>query len=168
MQKQYLSVGGTISEPPRFDSENYDEFRRSLWFWREVNRQFGDNQLLSKLALTAEGSMEVLMIKFLRQTRDNVSQRSLKGIVAELDGEYPKPAQEKQIKKINDLVNFSRRQSEDIRSFWIRYEQVKHSLSRIEQHYFAGVTTLHPSTERSQNDLDEPTHGDLKFGRKEG
>ena len=126
---QYMTVGGSISEPPRLGSDNYEEFRRGLWYWREVNRRFDDSQTISKLAMTADGSLEVITMQYLEITRDAAGSRPLKGAVAKLDAEYSKPAQEKKIEKIGDLMNFDRRSAEDIRSFRARY-------GKVETHYF--------------------------------
>ena len=99
-----------------------------MWFWAEANRHFDNSQLISKIAMAAEGSFKVITTKYLQDTKNTADSRSLKEVISRLDAEFSKPAQEKQIKKINDLVNFTRRSTEDIRSFWIRYEQVKNSL----------------------------------------
>ena len=122
--QKYITVGGSIIEPPRFDSDNFEEFRRSLWYWRGVNRHFEDSQMIYKLAMAADGSLKVIMTQNLPTTKDAIDSRSLKGVIAKLDDEHSKHAQEKQINKINGVMNFTRRSAEDIRSYWIRYEQV--------------------------------------------
>ena len=78
--------------------------------------------------MVADGSLKVIIMQYLQNRRSSAPSRTPKCIVEKLGTEFQKPAQGKQIRRINDLVNFSRRSSEDIRSLWIRYEQVKNSL----------------------------------------
>ena len=72
--------------------------------------------------MAADGASKVITTQYLQTTKDAIGGRSLKGAITKLDAEYPKPSHGKQIEKINDLTNFSRRKYEEFRPFWIRYD----------------------------------------------
>ena len=122
---RYMPIGGAISEPPKFPAEAYEEYRRNLRFWKEINSYCENGQLVAKLAMRSEGALEITTARYLRDTSEDTKSLSADDIISKLDVEFDRPSQEIAIEKINDLMSLSRRSGEDIRLFWIRFDKAR-------------------------------------------
>ena len=96
-------MSGTISEPPKFPTEAYEEFRRNLRFWKEINGYFDEWHLVAKLAMRAEGSLKTLIIRYIKEVK-NAESRKVEDIINMMDAEFARPTQEVVITK-NKLLH---------------------------------------------------------------
>ena len=117
-------MSGTISDLPKFSPEAYEEYRRNVRFWKEINGYFEDGQLVEKLAMHSEGALKMITTRYLREVKE-AENRKVEDIIKLLDAEFARPTQELIITKINAFVNLSRRTGEDIRLFWVRFDKAR-------------------------------------------
>ena len=75
--KHCIPEGG-YRRTPKFDSGDYEDSRRILWYLAEANRQFGYSQLISKLAIDAEGKLEAITMQYPQSSRNYVEARSMR------------------------------------------------------------------------------------------
>lgn len=116
----YIPMGGSISEPPKFSADAYGEFRRNLRFTKEADILFEDGQLAVRLAAHSDAALQIISIRYIDGTPTENRQRNAETIIKRLGEEFDRANQETVIKKINDLMNISRRSGDDIRLFWAR------------------------------------------------
>ena len=121
---RFISMNGTIADPPKFPAEAYEEYRRNVRFWNEIHGYFEEGQLVAKLAMRADGPLKIIIIRYLKEEKD-AKRRKVGDIIKLLDAEFARPTQEVIITKINCFMSLSRRVGEDIRLFWIRFEKAR-------------------------------------------
>ena len=126
-----LTMPITISAPPTFENNKYELYRKELLWWRDLHFNVADAQLIIKLTLCAHDDiMKPLLMQFLETTRSKPQDRTMILLLSFLDAELKKSAHETALSKVTIWSNFSRKPSESIRSYWIRFAKLEMSLTK--------------------------------------
>ena len=120
----------TVSDPPRYQQDRYELFRKELLWWKDIHHGVPEGQLVAILAIKSEGLVKGLMVQYMENTRQQQSERSLEDVILKLDEQLAKGAHETAMVKINVWSSFTRKSSGTIRQFWIRWEKVQASLTK--------------------------------------
>lgn len=98
-KKAQLVAAETISDHPKCAAGAYGEFRRDLRLWKEFCNQFYAIQLVSNIAMSADGASKMPLVLYLEETNDTPSKRNIESLISRLDNEFASPAQETVIQK---------------------------------------------------------------------
>ena len=125
------TINLTISDPPKFDVNRFESYRRDLLWWRDIHAPIEDSILITTIAVKCtEEVLKSIVSNFLEETRDDRNNRTFGKFVKVLDSHFEKTAQELALGKMSLWTNFERRGSETIRNFWLRYNRVIASLAK--------------------------------------
>ena len=105
-------------------------FRKELLWWRDINTGVADMQLCATLAIKSDGAMKTMLVKFMEESRIDSAHRTMPKLIAYLDEELAKTAQEQSICKISLRSSFQKKPMESLRGFWLRWEKLQSALAR--------------------------------------
>ena len=118
-----------ISDPPVFMVTKYEMYRKELLWWRDLNNSVPDAQLVIHLTIKATDTvLKGLLTQYLERTRDSPGSRTMSDLLSTLDKELLRSSHEIALSKITLWTHFSRRPSESIRAYWLRFTKLESSL----------------------------------------
>ena len=125
------TINLTISDPPKFDINRFESYRRDLLWWRDINSAVDDSTLITTIAVKCtEEILKSIVSNFLEETRDDRANRTFGNFIRILDSHFEKTAQELALGKMSLWTNFERKGGESIRNYWMRYNRVTASLAK--------------------------------------
>ena len=124
VRNQVLTVNPNIRAPPRFNADHYQRWKEELSFWREIHAFASDNTLIAEMALSSTDILRTILVLFLRETREKKGDRTFEKLFAVLDKEFQKDSTERALNRMTAFNQFQRTGSENIRSFWIRFQKM--------------------------------------------
>ena len=125
------TINLTISDPPKFDVNRFESYRRDLFWWRDINSAVDDSTLITTIAVKCtEEILKSIVSNFLEETRDDRVNRTFGHFIRILDSHFEKTAQELALGKMSLWTNFERKVGESIRNYWLRYNRVTASLAK--------------------------------------
>ena len=136
-----------------FSSERYGAWRREFISWRELYIYVTDLHLMSILGLHSDSALKQLPIKFHHQTRDSMGTRTLSNFPRMLDEYYSLASQERESKQLDRLMELRKSPSENMVSFWLRYEQILYTLDGSSSHLSASFLFIRALKSLDLNDV---------------
>ena len=128
----------SIGDPPKYQDDRYELFRRALVWWGDIHLGVSDRQLIGTMALRSEGLIKGMMVQFMGGTRRNVHNRTMPALLETLGRELSKTSQETASSNIGVWSSFPRKPSESVRMFLgplgeteKLVDQIHHRVSRI-------------------------------------
>lgn len=104
------TISPTISDPPKFDVNRFEIYRRDLFWWRDINSAADDSTLIATIAAKCtEEILKPTVSNFLEETRDDRINRNFGNFIRLLDSHFEKTAQELALGEIPLWANFERK-----------------------------------------------------------
>ena len=113
-----------INPPPMFDQTKFLAWKRDVLFWRDIYWYIEDSQLMSVLSLNASPVLKKFLMTFLRRTREQPDQRTLKNVIDILQKQFAASIKEREMAYLDEMLTLKRESAELIQAFWYRYEEL--------------------------------------------
>ena len=119
-----------IKSPPVFDGTCYANWKEEIYFWKDIHGHIDEAQLVAELALSSHKIYRPIVMRLMKETKDDVTKRSFAEFISRMDVEFLRDDGDRNMDKLNKFQNFKRRPNESIRGYWIRYDALIDSLDR--------------------------------------
>ena len=124
-------VYSQISDPPIFDESRYEDWKKAIQWWQEINAGTDANRLLATLGMCAKGSMKIVLQEYFDTTKLCKSTRSIDSFVSLMDEKFRRPTEELILLRVEQWNEMKRKPSEGFKSFWIRLERLQQKLADL-------------------------------------
>ena len=119
-----------VSDPPKYQSDRYELYRKEVLRWKDIHFGAHDSQLVGVMAIKGEGMIKSFLVQFMEETRNSPQTRTIARLLQKLYVELAKSAHETSMTKISIWSTFQRKANESIRQFWTRWEKLSTSLAK--------------------------------------
>ena len=120
-----------ISDPPRFDANRFEIFRRELLRWKDIHHSIADKSLIDVLAIRSKDDLlKSILTTFMENTREDLARRTFPELLKILDTVLSKEACEVALVKMSLWADFPRKNAETLRQFWQRHSRFIASMQK--------------------------------------
>ena len=124
-------VYSQISDPPSFDENRYEDWKKAIQWWQEINAGTDQNRLLATLGMRAKGSLEIVLQEYLDRTKMVKPTRSIDSFVLLMDEKFRRPTEELVLLRVEQWNEMKRKSAEGFKAYWIRLERLHHKLTDL-------------------------------------
>ena len=118
------AVHTSIRKPPKFDIERFVSYKDELELWRDSHALIDDPLLIAEITLRAENPLRMVLLQFMKSTKEDKESRTFKALFKILDTEFQRDSHERALMKMQQFQSFRRVPGEDIFTFWIRFNKI--------------------------------------------
>ena len=98
-----------IKTPPVFDGPNYTNWKDEINFWKDIHGHIDDAQLVAELALASNKIYRPIIMRFMKETKEDIKKRTFAEFMSRMDAEFLKEDGDRSMDKLNKFQNFKKK-----------------------------------------------------------
>ena len=126
-----MVVYAQISDPPMFDESRYEDWKRAVQWWQEINAGVDQNRMLATLGMRAKGSLKIVLQEYFGRTKLDKEGRSIDSFVILMGEKFRRPVEELVLTRVEQWSEMKRKGSEGFKAYWVRLERLQNKLSDL-------------------------------------
>ena len=124
-------VYSQISDPPIFDESRYEDWKKAIQWWQEINAGTDGGRLLATIGMRAKGSIKIVLQEYFEQTKLNKQSRTIDSFVSLMGDKFRRPTEELILLRVEQWNEMKRKTPEGFKSYWIRLERLQRKLTDL-------------------------------------
>ena len=105
-------VYSQISDPPNFDENRYEDWKKAMQWRQEISAGTDSNRLLATLGTSAKGSLKIVLQEYFDNTRLNRHLRTVDAFIAMMDDKFRRPTEELILLRVEQWNEMKKKSSE--------------------------------------------------------
>ena len=126
--RQATIVYSQVTAPPVFNIDRFEEWKKSMAWWLELNDGITQPRLLAALGVNSGGLLKSMLQDYFDSTKDNRDTRCAQAFINKINERFKRPAEEIAMQRIDQRNDIKRRSNEGFKEFWCRFERLSNKL----------------------------------------
>ena len=129
--RQTTIVYSQVTTPPQFALERFEEWKRPIAWWLELNDGIAQHRLLASLGVNSSGILKSMMQDYFDQTKHDRDSRCVQSFIDNINDRFKRPAEEIAMQRISQWGDIRRKNNEGFKEFWCRFERLTNKLCAL-------------------------------------